>query len=245
MEILVHHPYVSLLQGAFMIWMLVDAYRRQVDFFWFYIILLVPVLGAWAYFFMFKVGDFGGLHLPTFLQRRTSMDELRFRVDQAPTMANHLALAQRLVEQHDYEAALPHFQAAGKTEPDHGQVLFGQARCHARLGQADVAVPLLQRLIEKDDRWSNYAAWHLLIETEAESGDRAASLASCRRLAQVAPTLQHKCLLAEHLLADGQAGEARSLLQHALTEYQYLPGPLRRRIRRWASVARRLLKQAG
>jgi ABC-type antimicrobial peptide transport system permease subunit len=60
-EFLLVHPYVSLAQTVFMVWMLVDAYRRQVEYYWFFIILFVPALGSWAYFFAVKIGDFQGL----------------------------------------------------------------------------------------------------------------------------------------------------------------------------------------
>ena len=41
--------------------------------------------------------------------------------------------------------ALPRLEAAGKTEPDHGQLLFDRARCLAQLDQHAAARPLLKR----------------------------------------------------------------------------------------------------
>ncbi len=246
MEYLYAHPVFSLLQGAFTIWMLVDAYRRQAESFWFYIILFVPVLGAWGYFFAVKARDFRNLslHLPAFLQGRPSLDELHFRCEQMPTFATHLALAERLMEEEEYEEAISHLVAAGKTEPDHSRLLYARASCHARLGQLDEARPLLERLVEKDPRWSDYAGWYLLVETHDEANDHTGSLEVCRRLVKLAPTLRHQCLVAERLLDEGQAAEAENILQRGLQEYQYLGGNLRRRNHRWAGVARRLLKRA-
>src|SRR5437016_1682679 len=97
----------------------------------------------------------------------------------------------------------------------------------------------------RDPRWSNYAAWRLLASTRVEAGDRAGGLAACRELAHLAPTLEHRCLLAEHLLDHGLHDEAREVLERSLLDYDYAPGPIRRINRRWASHARRLQKRVA
>jgi hypothetical protein len=53
-------------------------------------------------------------------------------------------------------------------------------------------------------------------------------------------TLQHRCLLAEHLLDNGQNDEARTLLERCLQDYRFAPGPSRRLNRTWLRLARRL-----
>src|SRR5205823_7002768 len=61
-----YHPYwylygfppLFLLQGAFTIWMLMDANRRRVEPQWYWMILAFQPFGAWAYFFTHKVKDF-------------------------------------------------------------------------------------------------------------------------------------------------------------------------------------------
>jgi hypothetical protein len=54
----VHIPLLAF-SYAFSLWMLIDAYRRNADQFW-YVIILVP-LGEWAYFFLVKIRDYEGL----------------------------------------------------------------------------------------------------------------------------------------------------------------------------------------
>jgi hypothetical protein len=206
------------------------------------VILIVPGLGAWAYFFAVKMADFRGANL-SFLQRRASLHELRYRAEQVPTLANHLALAERLIELKDYAGALPQLEAAQKREAEHGQVLYLLALCHTREGRPEQALPFLNNLIRRDPRWSSYTAWVLLVETHTLCRNNEASLSSCRELVKLSPSLQHKCLLAEHLLRDGGAAEARQLLEGALQDHSFAPGPIRRRNRRWASEARQLLKR--
>jgi hypothetical protein len=249
MEILqrlfLEYPLLSLAQTAFMVWMLIDAYRRRAEGFWFWVILFLPGLGAWVYFFAVVLRDLRGPNLGGLFQRRASLEELRYRAEHLPTLVSHLELAERLIEQGQHAEALPHLQAAQKMEPEHPRPLFALALCHKEQGHPDLAVPLLEGLLARDPRWHNYAAWYLLVESRAAAGDAAGAVASCRELARLAPTLEHHCLLADHLLRAGQAGEADRLLEASLRDHDYAPGPIRRRNSRWASEARRLRKRAA
>jgi hypothetical protein len=241
----VDYPLLSLAQTAFMVWMLIDAYRRRAEGFWFWVILFVPGLGAWVYFFAVKLRDFRGPNLGGLFQRPASLQELRYRAEHLPTLVSHLELAERLIEQGQHGEALPHLLAARKMEPEHPRPQFALALCHKEQGQPGQAVPLLEGLLARDPRWHNYAAWYLLIEARAAAGDPTGAVASCRELARLAPTLEHNCLLAEHLLMAGQTAEADRLLEASLRDHDYAPGPIRRRNRRWASEARRLRKRAA
>ena len=239
----------ALAQGALTIWMLVDHNRRGGVSMWFWIILFFQPLGAWAYFVAVKLPtmrgssrlDAGG-KLAGLFQPKASLDELRYRAEHIPTLANRLALAQRLIEKKLFEEAIPPLEASLKSEPDHGQILYSLALCHARLGRPDMALPLLEKLLARDPRWSNYIAWYLLIDTRQAKGDAAGTLEACRELVRLTPTLQHNCLLAQHLLDQGQNDEARGLLERSLRDHTFAPGPIRRRNRRWANEARRLQK---
>jgi hypothetical protein len=237
------YPPVAIAQLAFMIWMLIDAHRRQAEPFWFWVILLVPFVGAWAYFFVVKVQDFVKQPGGSLFHRRVSLEELRYRVDQTPTLANHLALAERLMEQDKHDEALRHFDEAKKKEPEHNQVIYGRAACFCALGRPEEALPLLEDLVRRNPGWSDYTAWHLLIEAKLGTKDASGALASCRELARHSPTLHHRCLLAEQLLAGGLHEEARRLLDEALRDHAFAPRLVRRRNGRWVSVAKKLQKQ--
>ena len=106
-------------------------------------------------------------------------------------------------------------------------------------------MPLLQKLIAHHPSWRNYEAWHTLIEVRRETGDMAGVIASCRDLARAAPSLEHKCLLAEYLLKTGEKVEAGKVVEQGLDDYHYLTGPSHRRDRRWVGKAKQLLKQIG
>jgi hypothetical protein len=243
MALLAQYPYLALAQVAFVIWMLVDAYTRRVDNIWLWIILFVPGIGAWAYFFAVKVRDYRRVSVPTFLHRRPSLEELRYRADQVPTLASHLELAERLMEKALYDEAIWHLEDARNCEPKHKQVLFLLAKSYAADGRPEQVLPLLEELNQCDPRWSNYSAWRLLIDTRVQMGDGAGALDTCRELVKLAPTLQHQCLLAESLLDNGHNKEARKLLDRALLDYRFAPAPSRRVNRAWLRQAKRLRRE--
>jgi hypothetical protein len=242
------HDGIWLAGAAFTVWMLVDAYRRPAEGYWPWVILFVPVVGPLAYFFAVKLGDFPGLRefslfQFSLFQRRPGLDELRYRAQHTPTLSNHLALAQRLVERGEHEEAVPHLEAVLVQEPGLAPALYALAVCHVEQGQPDKAVPELAKIIQRERGWSNYAAWYLLIRAHEEAADGEKVLAVTRDLARLAPTLRHQCLLAEKLFDAGQTDEARELLERSLEDHQFAPGFIRRRNRRWASRARQLHKQ--
>ena len=75
----------------------------------------------------------------------------------------------------------------------------------------------------RDRRWSDYLAWRLLIRVRKLGDDAPRALDSARDLARIAPTLQHRCLLAELLLDEGKHDEAYELLEQSLEEHRYAP----------------------
>lgn len=237
-------PILYGLQAALTIWMLVDAHRRGAEMYWWWIILILQPFGPWAYFVIVKAADFQGFKGWTW-QRRPSLDELRYQANHAPTLTSHLALAERLVERGEHAEALSHLESALTREPEHCQVLYLLAVCHVEQGLPDKALPLLEMIVHRDRCWSDYAAWRLLIRARKEAEDRAGALNACRELSRLSPTLQHRCILAEHLLEEGHDEEARHLLEQALDDYHYSHSPIRRRNRPWAGQAKRLLKRVG
>jgi hypothetical protein len=241
---LVHsHPIFSMAQTLFMVGMAVDAYRRRSEPFWYWVIFFIPVLGAWVYFFVVVAPHLGSIHNIAWPQRKVSLDELRYRAEQTPTLANNLALGQGLIAKGAFAEAVPFLEAAHKVEPDHGSVLYALALCHARQRSFDQATALLERIIQRNPRWSDYEAWRLLIETHRDAGRHELALEKCRELTRIAPTLRHKCLLGELLIDQNCTGEAHVLLDQALDDHAFTPAALRRHNRAWAKQAGKLLKR--
>jgi hypothetical protein len=235
-----------LFQGALTIWMLIDASRRDINPYWFWIILVFQPIGAWAYFVLYKVKDFstGSSWLTNLFTRRASLAELRYRVEQSPTTARHLELAERLVEAQEYEEAEAHLKSVLQHEPDHGTALFALAECYGHSNRPNEAVPLLLKLLSQRSNFRDYLAWRTLIETYQAAGNHPEAVAQARKLAQVVPSLENKCRLARSLDEAGDSVEARRVVEKGLEEHRFNPNPSRND-RRWVGRAKQLLEELG
>jgi hypothetical protein len=240
---------LELLYMAFMIWMLVDAYQRGAEGWWFFVIFFFWGIGPWVYFFAVKIRDFrltrnrfSAAGSPQW--RRLSLDELRYRAERMPTVVNRLALAERLMEKGQHRDAVPLLDAILKAEPGYCPALHELAQCHLACGEPAQALPVLQRLLERDRRWSDYRAWKTLLEVYDALEQPEQALQTMRELAKMVPTLENSCHLADRLLEGNQKGDAAKVLDQALTDYQYSPLGARWRNWRWARQARLLLKDA-
>lgn len=232
----------------FRIWMAVDAYRRGMEGFWVWIILIIP-LGAWVYLFAVKLRDFRRPRLSVGrgggnFGRRLSLAELRYHAERTPTVTNRLALAERLMEKKEHREAIAPLEAILKMEPGYCTALHDLALCHLACGEPSQALPCLQRLLERDRRWSDYRAWNTLLTAHDALGQPDDALQAMRELAKMMPTLENTCRLAERLIDRGQKREAADFLDQALTDYHYSPLGSRWRNWRWAREARTLLREA-
>jgi hypothetical protein len=234
-------------QLAFTAGMLIHAYRTGAESFWYFVIFLLQPIGAWAYFFAVFLRGFSfgrGISTGPLWERKLSLAELRFRVEQAPTVNNRIALAERLMEKGDHPAAIPLLEAVLAVDQIHGGAMHDLALCHLACDKPTDAVAMLERLLQRDPRWAYYRAWPTLIDAHLACGNPSEALKACRQLERMVPTLEHKCLLAEHLLANKLSAEAIHVLDLALEEQSFAPFGKRLKNWRWARRAQQLLKEA-
>jgi hypothetical protein len=126
----------------------------------------------------------------------------------------------------------------------HCQAMHDLALCHLACQAPEQAVAMLQRLLQRDYRWAYYKAWRTLIDAQGACQKPEEALKACRELAKMVPTLEYKCLLAEHLLDNHLKSEAIDVLDQALEDHAYTPLGKRLKNWRWARHAHRLLHEA-
>jgi hypothetical protein len=241
---LYEYPILAMLQAAFTVWMLVDSQRHGHDYRWFWVILVFQPIGPWIYFLVEKRKHLD-LRLPFvggWFERKAPLEELQFRVQQAATVANQLDLAERLIELGRHEEAVAPLERVLAVEPDLASASFQLAKCHYELGRAADAEPLLVKIVKKDPRFDDYAAWRLLLLVQEDQKKDEVVLETARQLVRTSPRMQHKVLLAGQLVRLNHDGEARLLLENALQEQQFVNGPSRRVNRPWIKEAKRLLR---
>ena len=239
---------LALVWGAFVVWMVIDAVRREADSKWFWIIVLVPG-GALIYFVSVKLRDPGmrmmSRRLLEQLKSPPSVQELERRFERTPSIENRVLLGQALFDAGRVADAQNHFEEVLEARPDEKDALYGFGVCRLEQGDATGAVAPLMKLIEIHRGYRDYAAWAELAEAHFKSGERELCHELLADLVKNAPRLAHHVLRAQYLFQDGRKREAEELLRAALDDERDQPKHVRRQNRPWMRRARRMLDEAA
>jgi hypothetical protein len=232
-----------LLQAAFTIWMLVDAVKRRPILYW-YVIIFLP-FGPFVYFFAFKIHDHDFDWLRNLFHaspRAPSLADLRERARESPSVENRMRLANALHDAGEYVEAAEVFEAVLGTHADEPDALYGLGRCKMELGEPEVAVELLTRLVEKNRAYRDYAACLELAEALTRTGQDDEAIELLQGLLRSSPRPRHAVALARRLLAVARVEEAQRVLREALADHERNHAANQRRDREAAREAAELLK---
>jgi hypothetical protein len=243
------HSWWFYAQTLFTIAMVIHVYRVGAEPFWYFVILFLQPFGAWVYFIVFivrhaRLGSGGAISTGALWQRKLSLDELRYHAERMPTVNNRIAFAQGLMAKGRHAEAIPILEGVLAADQIHCQAMHDLAICHLACGDAEQSVAMLRKLLDRDYRWGYYRAWRTLIDAQTACQKPNEALKACRELAKMLPTLENKCLLAEHLMDNNLKPEAIEVLDQALEDNDYLPWNKRLKNWGWARHARRLLQEA-
>jgi hypothetical protein len=232
---------VTAVQIWIQISMLIDAYRRRADAYWYFVILVVP-LGALIYFSFVRLGAPPAQQpSPPPRDGAASQGELERRVLETPSVSNKLALAEHLMDEGRYEAALPRFRDVLSHASDSKEGLHGMARCLLALGRPREASDELAQLMELDPKFRDFSGALDYAEALWQSGERDDAIGLLTGLVGVSGRINHRVALAHYCQEAGQHEPARSQLELALKEFELSPDYVQRRDRQWADRARRAL----
>lgn len=231
------------LTQIFKLWMLVDAYQRRPDPFWWFIILFVP-FGEWAYFFVVKRHDIDVTRMRRTLlpDRPASLAQLRAQAKHSPSLANKVLLAQGLLEAGEIDEALALFREALERDPQDVRARHGLGQALLAHGEPAEAVAVLSAIVAQDRRYANGDAWVDLVEARWAQGDAERAIEEQRGLIRDTGRIDVILDLAEHLRELGRIDEARELLDEAVEAHQHQPAFVKRRDRAWARRARSMQK---
>jgi tetratricopeptide (TPR) repeat protein len=241
------------LSTAFTLWMMVDAVQKGLCARWGWIIM-IP-FGEFAYFFAVKIYDFspGGAGPARLVQSGggfslwrsapPSIDDLRYRFEQSPSLDNQMWLAQSLYDSGEYAEAAQHLEEVVRRDEDDVDAHYGLARTCLRLDRFDDAEAAFRDVIRLQASYGEYVAWRDLAELLQDRGrsDEAADL--LRKLTRVSPRLEHCLALARMLYEREQYREASEQLKSALLDFEHAPRHVQRMASGHAQAARQLLAQ--
>ncbi|MEO8917941.1 MAG: tetratricopeptide repeat protein [Polyangiaceae bacterium] len=234
---------VWLVFACFHIWMLIDAIRRRVPFYWYVVILIVP-LGTFIYFVMIKLPEMNGRQpkLPNaFASGGPSLENLGEQARQVPSEQNKLIYADALAGAQRFSEAVGRYRDVLRLSSDSKEALHGLARTLLSLGRPLDAIEELAHLMELDPAFRDYSAALDYAEALWQAGKHEDAIGLLTGLVSVSKRINHRMALAHYLKEQGDSATARSELDQALREFASSPDFVQRRDQRWAERARKLL----
>ncbi|MBE7448251.1 MAG: tetratricopeptide repeat protein [Kofleriaceae bacterium] len=220
------------------LWALVTAIRFR-HWVWAALIVALPVLGGFAYFFFhLHAHAETGFELPGARdrQRIKRLEEELARLDK-PHL--HAELGDLYFQQNQLERALRHYRTAHDGAPRDLDTRAHLGGCLVRLGRAAEALPLLESVVAEKPRHDHGFTLMALAEAQATLDLPDDAIATWRRVLAGNSYGRARVQLAELLAARGEVAEARALLDQVTADHAEAPDFHRRREAVWAQRARR------
>lgn len=225
---------------------IVDVVRNGAPWYWIWIIMAFPILGAVAYFVVVRSGWLGDRRMTMSpiaarrLQARRRLRELNVQLSHWRGPAVLAEAGEELLVLGKYKEAEKHFLEAREQGAGIEDVNFGLAQTYQMQGRFAEAVPLLDELVkEKRDAYLGRGLLQLGRSLD-ESGQKDRAEQVLREVLERRPIIEAQVRLARVLLAKGEKDEAERLLQEVKTDAANLPRYLRREHRAWIWTARSL-----
>jgi hypothetical protein len=213
---------------------------------WFWVILMLPGIGALAYVFMELWPEFVGSRQAQRAQgqfARTIDPKRRYReladnLAISDTIVNRVALARECLELEKYDEALAILSGV-VTHPQGDEPAFfvDKARAEQGLAKYDEALATLEELKR---RWPDYQSNDsrlLYARTLEQLGRDAEAEQEYRALAGSYPGVEPRVRLARALQRRGQSEEARTLAQGVITELRRSPKHVVKAQSEWLKIA--------
>jgi hypothetical protein len=222
----------------------VDVVRVGASWYWIWIILMFPGIGAIAYFVVVRSGLLGGRAgslSPASARRLQARRRLRALNVQLAHWRGPAVLAEagdEFLVLGKYKMAEKHFLEARENGAGIEDVNFGLAQTWQMQGRFAEAVPLLDELVKATPDAYLGRAMMQLGRCLDESGQKERAEQVLRQVLARRTVIEAQVRLARLLLARGEKDEAQRILDELKIDAANLPRYLRREHRAWIWTAR-------
>ena len=170
-------------------------------------------------------------------------DALRAQMEESPSVANLLQLAEALEEGELTADAAELYRRVLRSDPAERSALHGLARCMVDQGKAAEAVELLGRLMDIDRGFRDYRAALDYAEAMWQAEKRDDAIEFTEAMAAHTKRINHWVAAAHYAALAGEAQRAREALHRGLDSWAESPPGERERRQRWERRARSMLRE--
>ena len=224
---------------------LIHFFRRRPSWWWFFVIIFAwPPLGAIVYLVVEALPDtreLGGQSMRGF-SRRKRIRELETLVRVNRAVGNFEDLADQYMDEgrlRDARAMFDQSIALGSQTTD---PFYRRGVCALFLGDAQAAIPDLEKAVAEDQEYDFHRAAGLLAHAYAVTGQKDKAEAMFRASLRLSTLSETYLNYADLLAQEGRPAEARDWARKVLEKSPMMPGYQRRRERPWFRRARKLLR---
>lgn len=223
---------------------LVHFMRRRPDNYWLYIIFFGGFLGATAYIVVEVLPDAGLLRgvLQGF-GRRSRIQTLETQILDNPSAGNYEELGELCLEQKQYAKGREAFNKAIAARSDSPHAFYHRAQCSLGLGDLAGAIPDLEHIVARDEKFDYYRAAGLLADAYARTGQLERAVPLFAEVTQFSTTPETLYNYACFLKLQNRRDDAREWTQKLLAKKRTLPGYMQRVERPWFRKGKVLLKE--
>jgi hypothetical protein len=218
--------------------------RRRPDTYWIFIVLFLGPLGALVYLFAEALPDAETFNQSLkVLPRRRRIRMLETSILDNPSVGNYEELGDLYMDDGKLRHARSAYEKAIAARATTLDCFYRRGVCALELGDAQAALPDLERVVGQDPGHDFQRAAGLLAHAYARTGQREKSEALFRRATATSTLSETYLNFADLLAAEGRNPEARAWAQKVLDKRPTMPRYLRHRERPWFRRAGTLLKR--
>ncbi len=234
------YPWGLLLQAAAIIHFI----RRRPNTYWLWIILFLGPIGALVYIFAEMLPDIGLLNNSfKAFPRRKRIRQLQVAILDNPSSGNYEELGDLYLDDGKLAQARAAYDKAIAARSTTLDCFYRRGMCALLLGDAQAALPDLERAMQADPDHDFYRGAGLLAAAYAKTGQPEKADAWFRRATEKSTLSETYLNYADFLIAQGRNQEAREWALKVLAKKPTMPSYLRRRERPLFARASKTLKR--